>query len=127
MNTRKIYPQWFLIAPILLYLLFFLLPGLLGVLFAFTDWNVRSLDGVHFVGLQNFIDIFSGGSVRYSQGIANTLWFTVVSNIVKLVPALFLAILLSGETAGPERLPDGLVHALTSCPFSSSGWCSAPS
>ena len=100
MNTRKIYPQWFLIAPIVLYGLFFLLPGLLGVLFAFTDWNVRSLDGVHFVGLQNFIDIFSGGSVRYAQGIANTLWFTVVSNIVKLVPALFLAILLSGEMRG---------------------------
>ena len=100
MNARKIYPQWFLIAPLALYLIFFLLPGLLGVFYAFTDWNVRSVSGVHFVGLQNFVDIFTGGNVRYSQGIVNTLWFTVISNTVKLIPALFLAILLSGELKG---------------------------
>ena len=100
MNTKKIYPQWFLIAPIALYVLFFLLPGLLGVFFAFTDWNVRSVNGVSFVGLQNYIDIFTGGNVRYSQGIVNTLRFTLISNVVKIIPALFLAILLSGELKG---------------------------
>jgi raffinose/stachyose/melibiose transport system permease protein len=89
-----------LIAPLALYLIFFLLPGLLGVFYAFTDWNVRSVSGVHFIGLQNFADIFTSGNVRYSQGIVNTLWFTVVSNTVKLIPALFLAILLSGELRG---------------------------
>lgn len=100
MNTRKIYPQWFLIAPITLYVLFFLLPGLLGVFFAFTDWSVRSSGEVHFVGLQNFTEIFTGTNMRYSQGIGNTLRFTIISNIVKIVPALFLAVLLSGNLHG---------------------------
>jgi raffinose/stachyose/melibiose transport system permease protein len=100
MNTRRIYPQWFLIAPITLYLLFFLLPGLLGVFFAFTDWNVRSLGVVNFVGLQNFIDIFTGSNVHYAQGIQNTLQFTVISNFVKLIPSLLLAVMLSENLRG---------------------------
>ena len=100
MNTRKIYPQWFLIAPITLYVLFCLLPGLLGVLLSFTDWTVRSAGNIHFVGLQNFIDIFTCSNVHYAQGIVNTLKFTIISNIVKLIPALLLAVMLSGNLRG---------------------------
>lgn len=100
MNKRLIYPQWMLLAPLLLYFMLFLLPGLLGVFFAFTDWNVRSAGDISFVGLQNFREIFTGTTVRYSQGIMNTLRFTVVSNLVKIIPALFLAILLSGGLKG---------------------------
>ena len=37
---------------------FFLVPSLLGVLF-FTDWNSRSILKVSFVGLQNFMEIFT--------------------------------------------------------------------
>lgn len=100
MNKRLIYPQWMLLAPLLLYFLLFLLPGLLGVFFAFTDWNVRSAGEINFVGLQNFKEIFTGTTVRYSQGIINTLRFTLVSNIVKIIPSLFLAILLSSGLKG---------------------------
>ncbi|MGI6672561.1 MAG: carbohydrate ABC transporter permease [Christensenellales bacterium] len=100
MNKRLIYPQWMLLAPLLLYFLLFLLPGLLGVFFAFTDWNVRSAGEINFVGLQNFREIFTGTTVRYSQGIINTLRFTLVSNIVKIIPSLFLAILLSSGLKG---------------------------
>ena len=100
MNTRKIYPQWFLIAPITLYVLFCLLPGLLGVLLSFTDWTVRSAGNIHFVGLQNFIDIFTCSNVHYAQWIVNTLKFTIISNIVKLIPALLLAVMLSGNLRG---------------------------
>ena len=100
MNKRRIYPQWFLFAPVALYVLFFLLPGLLGVFYAFTDWTVRSAGDVHFVGLQNFIDLFTSTNVHYAQGIVNTLRFTLISNIVKLIPALLLAVLLSENLRG---------------------------
>lgn len=100
MNKKKIYPQWFLVVPLVLYVLFFLLPSILGVLYSFTDWSSRtSVNGLHFVGLQNYIEIFTSNK-DYASGITNTLMFTVVSNIVKLVPALFLAILLQEGIKG---------------------------
>lgn len=100
MNKKKIYPQWFLILPLALYIIFFLLPGLMGVAYSFTDWSARSaLTGVHFVGLDNFAEIFSEGK-GYMEGIRNTLMFTVISNIVKLIPAFLLALLLQEGIRG---------------------------
>lgn len=99
-NKKKIYPQWFLVVPLILYIVFFLLPGIMGVLYSFTDWSSRtSVNGLHFVGLQNYIEIFTSEK-DYGAGIAHTLMFTVISNIVKLIPALFLAILLQEGLRG---------------------------
>ena len=76
MNKKKIYPQWFLILPLALYIIFFLLPSIMGVAYSFTDWNSRSvLNGVHFVGLDNFKEIFTSNK-DYLSGIGNTLKFT---------------------------------------------------
>jgi len=99
MKKKKIYPMYFLIIPIVLYVVFFLLPSILGIAYSFTDWNSRSMDSVKFVGLDNYIEIFTSDK-NYISGILNTLKFTVVSNIVKLIPALFLAILLSEKLKG---------------------------
>lgn len=99
-KKKKIYPQWFVIAPLILYAIFFLLPSVLGVAYSFTDWNTMSVvKGTHFVGLQNYIDIFTSNK-DYGSGIIHTLVFTVISNIVKIVPALFLAILLQEGVRG---------------------------
>ncbi|MDO4275440.1 MAG: sugar ABC transporter permease [Eubacteriales bacterium] len=100
MNKKKIYPQWFLIVPLVLYIVFFLLPSIMGVGYSFTDWNSRSvLNGTHFVGLQNYIEIFTSDK-DYLSGIGHTLMFTVVSNIVKLIPALLIAIMLQEGLRG---------------------------
>lgn len=99
MNKRKIYPQWFLLLPLVLYIVFFLAPGLLGIVYSFTDWNALSKGAVNFVGLENFIELFTA-KTNYGQGIFNTLRFTFVSNIVKLVPGLILAILLQKGLKG---------------------------
>lgn len=100
MNKKKIYPQWFLILPLAFYIIFFLLPSLLGIVYSFTDWNARStLNGLHFVGLENYKEIFTSDK-DYAFGIFNTLKFTLVSNVVKLIPAFFLAILLQKGIKG---------------------------
>ncbi len=100
MNKKKIYPQWFLIIPLVLYACFFLLPALLGVFYSFTDWNYRSSSsGTAFVGLQNYIEIFTSNK-DYMSGILHTLMFTVMSNIIKLIPALLLAIMLQEGLRG---------------------------
>ena len=100
MNKKKIYPQWFLLLPLALYIIFFLFPSILGVLYSFTDWCARSSKtGLHFVGLDNYIEIFTSNK-NYADGIYHTLMFTLISNIVKLIPALFLAILLQEGIKG---------------------------
>lgn len=99
MNKKKVYPYWFLIIPLILYGVFFLLPSILGIFYSFTDWNARSMGEVSFVGLQNYIEIFTSDK-NYLSGIGHTLMFTIVSNIVKLVPALFLAIMLQEGLKG---------------------------
>ncbi len=89
-NKKKIYPQWFLILPLTLYILFFLFPSLLGVLYSFTDWCARSsVNGLKFVGLDNYIEIFTSKK-NYADGIYNTLRFTLISNIVKLIAIFFM-------------------------------------
>ena len=100
LNKKKIYPQWFLILPLALYIIFFLLPSIMGVAYSFTDWNSRSvLNGIHFVGIDNFKEIFTSNK-DYLSGIGNTLKFTIISNIVKLIPALLIAIMLQEGRKG---------------------------
>ena len=99
MKMSKVYPIWFLIAPLALYIVFFLMPSALGLVYSFTDWNVRSIDQANFIGLDNFKAIFSD-TQGYATGILNTLRFTLVSNIIKLVAAFFLALLLHEKLKG---------------------------
>ena len=114
MNKKKVYPQWFLILPLVLYIVFFLFPSLLGVFYSFTDWGRNTpKNGLHFVGLKNYIEIFTSNK-NYSNGIFNTLKFTVISNIVKIIPALFLAIILFEGIRGMA-----LTGRCSTCPPSS--------
>ncbi|NLC75860.1 MAG: sugar ABC transporter permease [Clostridiales bacterium] len=100
MNKKKIYPQWFVIITLIIYAVFFLFPSLLGVFYSFTDWSSRTaLNGLHFVGLDNYIEIFTSNK-NYGSGIFNTFRFTVISNIVKLIPAFFIAVMLKGGLKG---------------------------
>ena len=95
---KRLYPLRFIIPALLLYCIFFLLPGLVGIFYSFTDWSTYHED-LNFVGLQNYIQIFNS-SVDYSRYIANTLRFTVISNIIKIIPAFFLALMLNRQMRG---------------------------
>lgn len=99
MNKKRMYPLWFLLIPLLLYIVFFLFPSILGIGYSFTDWNVRSASELNFIGLDNFKEIFTSDK-NYSFGIYNTLKFTVISNIIKLVIGLLLAIMLQEGLKG---------------------------
>ncbi len=92
---NKAYPFYFAGGALVLYLLFFVLPSLMGFYYAFTDWNSYSPE-VNFVGLDNFRLIFSQGSGQnYLHFIQNTVIFTVATIFLKTVIALGLALLLT--------------------------------
>jgi raffinose/stachyose/melibiose transport system permease protein len=95
----RAYPTWFALGALLLYAVFTLVPSVLGIGYAFTDWNSYTTD-LNWVGLDNFAAILSAGS-NYLRVISNTLLFTVATVILKTAIALALAVLL---TEGVRRL-----------------------
>jgi raffinose/stachyose/melibiose transport system permease protein len=95
----RAYPTWFALGAFLLYAVFTLVPSVLGIGYAFTDWNSYSNE-LNWVGLDNFAAILTAGS-NYLRVIGNTLLFTVATVILKTVVALALALLL---TEGVRRL-----------------------
>jgi raffinose/stachyose/melibiose transport system permease protein len=89
----RAYPTWFAAGALLLYGIFIVLPGVLGIGYAFTDWNSYSND-LHWVGLDNFSRILSSGPT-YLRFILNTVVFTVATIVFKTAIALGLALLLT--------------------------------
>jgi raffinose/stachyose/melibiose transport system permease protein len=74
----------------------------MGIYYSFTDWNSRSAtNGINFVGINNYIEIFTSDK-EYSKGIFNTLRFTLISNVIKITIALFLAIMLKEGLFGKK-------------------------
>ncbi|MGQ7887727.1 carbohydrate ABC transporter permease [Paenibacillus sp. WC2504] len=88
--NNKIYPSYFSWATLGLYLLFFIIPGLMGFYYSFTDWNMYSSD-IQFIGFDNFSSLFSADE-KYMKFIVNTLNFTISTVILKTVLGLAFAI-----------------------------------
>jgi raffinose/stachyose/melibiose transport system permease protein len=96
---KRAYPTWFAGGALLLYGVFVLLPSVLGLGFAFTDWNAYSNE-IHWVGLDNFATVLDPNG-DYVSAMQHTVLFTIATTILKTAIALGLAILLTG---GVKRL-----------------------
>lgn len=95
MKKSKIYPWYFAIEALIIYSALYVLPGLVGIGYSFTDWSSYSTE-VHFVGLENFRQIL-GSNESYMKYIGNTLLFTVVTTVMKTGLALIFALALSKD------------------------------
>jgi raffinose/stachyose/melibiose transport system permease protein len=105
---QRSYPLYFAAGALLLYIVFFLLPGLMGFYYAFTDWNSYSTD-VHFVGLDNFRVMFSSQE-NYLSYITNTLTFSLATMILKTVLGLLLALLLNSQLVKFKQIHRTLIY-----------------
>ncbi len=93
MKKKNVYPIYFSFAALLIYSVLFVLPGIIGIGYSFTDWSAYS-DQLSFVGLENFKTVFSADE-NYTIVIKNTLWFTLVTTLLKNAIGLILAVLLT--------------------------------
>ena len=93
MQKSKVYPWYFVFGSVAVYTVLSVLPGLLGIGYSFTDWSAYSVD-LHFVGFKNFLEVFSGEN-DYLRYITNTVWFTIVTTILKTGLGLLFAVALS--------------------------------
>lgn len=92
-KKSKVYPWYFAAGALLIYTVLYVLPGIIGIGYSFTDWSSYSQE-IHFVGLDNFKQVFSADS-DYLKYIGNTLLFTAVTTILKTGLALIFAVALS--------------------------------
>ncbi len=92
----KNYPAYFLYGTLILYLVLYLLPGIIGIGYSFTDWSAYS-DKVNFLGQGHMFDNYKKAftDIKYIGYLKNTLIFTFVTTIAKNVLGLVLAIFLS--------------------------------
>jgi raffinose/stachyose/melibiose transport system permease protein len=91
--NRTSYPLYFTVAALAVYTLFFVLPGVMGLFYSFTDWNSYT-DEINFIGFKNLAGIFSLEG-RYLGFIRNTVVFTIATVVLKTVLGLLFAILLN--------------------------------
>ncbi len=91
--NRAVYPFYFGVATLVVYSIFFVVPGIMGIYYSFTDWNSYT-DEIHFVGFDNLAKIFSG-EAKYLSYIENTLVFTISTVVLKTALGLLFAIMLN--------------------------------
>ena len=71
MKKSKVYTWYFALGALVIYTVLYVLPGIIGIGYSFTDWSSYSTE-LHFVGLKNFKTIFSADE-NYLKFIGNTL------------------------------------------------------
>ncbi|WP_182421767.1 sugar ABC transporter permease [Priestia megaterium] len=85
----------FLGPALLLLLLFLIIPAIMSVYYAFTDYYLLTPDTRKFVGLDNFINLFK--DPIFLKSLANTLKFVVWVIPLQIGAALGLALLLNKQ------------------------------
>ena len=94
MYKKKLYGMRFILPAFILYTVLYIIPTIAGMVISMTDWNVTRPD-IQFIGLQNFVDIFTSKGGNYLASIGHTFEFTVVTVILKTLLGLGLALLLN--------------------------------
>lgn len=94
MDTKKIYPRYMLIIPLIVFVIFFVIPSTIGYAYAFTNWNSHVQD-LSFVGFKNIIEVFTDRTVPVA--LANTVIFAGVKTIFVTVLGFAFALILNRQ------------------------------
>lgn len=99
MQRRETAAGYLFVAPMMIGLIIFtLFPILCSILLSFTDWKfVSGLGKIRFVGLDNFIKLFS--DPIFTQSLTNNLILLIVVPVTMLV-SLILAVVINGRVYG---------------------------
>lgn len=97
------YSNGVLLAPyILLFTLFIIIPVIAAVVLSFTYFN--TVEPPSFVGIKNYINIFTSDQVFMQKVIPNTITFSIIVGIGGYILSFFLAWSLSQITKIPRTI-----------------------
>ncbi len=92
-------PLLFISAAVVLFVLFFLWPGALGVVYSFTDY--RGFGDLRFIGLDNYAKL--AGDEKFYAALTRTLLYTLLAVPAHFVVALGIAVLLTSTSAAGKN------------------------
>lgn len=100
-KSSSLLPYLFMLPAIAIFLFVYTGPMLATAFISFTDWN-GIMPEFNFVGIKNFVRIFSDKSLQ--EPLLNTLEFTVLTVIIQGIGALILAVALHKAFCGRNLL-----------------------
>lgn len=86
------YPTGYCLPAILIYAIFFVIPMLIGLIMAFTDWSSYDMFHFHFIGFSNFQYILK--SKLFPLIMRNTFYYAIATVVLKNLFGFVLALLL---------------------------------
>ena len=93
MNLKKNKALYFFVLPgLILYSIFFIYPTLSAIFYSLTDWDGLTAD-YNFVGVENYINIFTNDSIfvkAFSNNIKFMLFVVIFQTAFSLLFALYL-------------------------------------
>ena len=92
----------FLLPGLLLFVSILIAPIVMSVYRSMYDWNGFS-EGT-FIGFNNYIELFTNGSIKFMTGLKNSMILAFFSVFVQLPFALLLALLLGRRESLKERI-----------------------
>lgn len=105
-NKKKfdITPYLFIAPQIILFIVFFMVPAIMGVYAAFTKWDIFSSELPVFVGLDNFKEILINSESTYYKffrtGFTNTIIFVLISVPLCIATPLLMAVAINKKPWG---------------------------
>lgn len=99
-NYRKNKSLYWMISPILIYVVVFSYLPMFGLTIAFQDYSItRGVWGSKWVGFKNFVDFFE--SLYFGRTLSNTLMLSV-STLIFAFPAAIIFALMLNEMRSPS-------------------------
>lgn len=98
LNNDKLSATFFLLPAILGSLIFIIIPIFFSFYLSFTKWDL--LSPMHFVGLKNYIELFSNEQFYYI--LQNTVIFALATTVFSVIIPLILACILNNKIIGSE-------------------------
>ncbi len=99
LNHKSVVPYVFLFPFIAFFVIFRLWPILWSFIMSFSSYEGSE---IAFVGLKNYIDLFSDRV--FLTSIGNTFYFVIVYNVIMIFLALVLAVVLNSPSVGGRRV-----------------------
>lgn len=97
--NKESYIAWVFILPALLgTLIFIIIPVICSFGLSFTDWDL--LGSIQYVGLKNYIDLFS--EPLFYKIFINTIVFALTTSVLGVIIPLILASILNSKIRGSE-------------------------
>ncbi len=99
----KLTPYLFILPHLIFFIIFVGYPFFNGLYISFLNYDYLRPEKTEFVGLQNYIDLFKAGSVKFNEfwnSLSNTVEFVIYSVPFLVTIPLGLAVLLNTKIRG---------------------------